>query len=313
MKNRRLLVICILCIVFTGNTLGQEQGNKYVPKGFDFFFNSGMYKGHKFNANYYSGDPGKDADPLNRRAGDPDINFILNNKYRRDEILALIREKNKGVIIDENNFPGVSVSNMHYNLAFYFEIGLRYRFNESFMLSILFGQTRLTASGNAYFYFQSTENNPNPDGTTALDYPLMGKERRTFFQAQITYLFHTTIDYIFPFVDLGVHLNSAKVVSSELFIEGHPFDMINRYNGEYDPGIPTSEINPHIGGVGYGFMAGLGVRIAFNEWAALEPVVQVSADKLNLSSYGKIRPNFNFMIRLVVGDKLFAKKKENND
>ena len=311
MNNKRLLIICILCLFFSVNIFAQNQEeNQYAPKGFDFFFNAGMYKGHKFNANYYQGDPNNDPDKLDRRYGDPDINYILNNKYWREEILNLVEDNNTGVIVDYNNFPNVSLSGMHYNLAFYFEVGARYRFNESFMLSILFGQTRLTASGTAYFYFQSTEHNPNPDGTRALEYPLMGKERRNFFQVQMTYLFHTTIPYIFPFVDLGVHLNSVKTISSELIIHDRYFDMINRYGEGYHyiPGDNAYEINPHIGGIGYGFMAGFGVRIAFNAWAALEPVVQISADKLNLSSYGKIRPNFNFMIRLVVGDRLFARK-----
>jgi hypothetical protein len=63
-----------------------------------------------------------------------------------------------------------------------------------------------------------------------------------------------------------------------------------------------------MGGIGYGFMGGLGVRLALNKWAAIEPVVQVGVEKLNLSSYGKMRPNYNFIIRLVAGDKLFGKK-----
>ena len=307
MKNKRLLITCFLCIFFSVNTFAQEQEeNEYAPKGFDFFFNAGMYKGYKFNANYYKGEP----DNLDKNYGDPDINYILNNKYWQDDIINLIKENNKGVIADQfSDIKYIGLSDMKYNLAFYFEVGVRYRFNESFMLSLLFGQARLTANGSASFGFQGTGVNLD-QGIVYLQYPLMGKERRNFFQVQMTYLFHTTIPYIFPFVDLGVHLNSIKVISSELIIHDRYFDMINRYGEgyQYDPGIPTSEINPHIGGVGYGFMAGFGVRIAFNSWAALEPVVQISADKLNLSSYGKIRPNFNFMIRLVVGDRLFAKK-----
>jgi hypothetical protein len=104
-------------------------------------------------------------------------------------------------------------------------------------------------------------------------------------------------------------------MSSELFIEEVPFDMINRYEDGYSyvPGDNAQEMYSHIGGVGYGFMAGFGVRIAFNEWVALEPVFQVSAERLNLSSYGEMRPNYNVMIRLVIGDMLFAKRNTTTD
>lgn len=303
--NKGFLIFFACCVFFAENTFAQEN-NQSVPTGFDFFFNAGMYKGHKFNADYYRGVP----DNLNKRYGDPDIDFVLYNRYRRDEILALVRDNNRGVIVDENNFPKVSLSNMHYNLAFYFEIGARYRFNESLMLSFLFGQTRLTASGDASFGFLGTGSNLDVGNIVYLKYPLMGKERRTFFQAHVTCLFHTVVDYIFPFIEFGGHLNSAKVLSADLIVEKRFFDMINRY-GEgyhYDPSISAPKINPHIGGVGYGFLGGFGIRIAFSEWAAVEPVVQVSFDKLNLSSFGKIRPNYSFMIRLVVGDRIFANK-----
>ncbi|MDR0368539.1 MAG: hypothetical protein LBH82_05295, partial [Bacteroidales bacterium] len=235
MNTKQLLFFCTICLFFIDNTFSQSTGNKYVPKGFDFFFNSGMYKGHKFNANYYRGIP----DEMNRRYGDPDINYIFGNKYWMDDMLNLIDANNTGIILEK---PSVHLSEMRYGLAFYFEVGARYRFNESFMLSFLFGQARLSASGTAGLGFKGTGVNLDM-GTVYLQYPVIGKERRNFFQAQITYLFHTTIDYIFPFVDLGVHLNSVKVMSSELFIEEVPFDMINRYEDGYSyvPGDNAQE------------------------------------------------------------------------
>ena len=301
--HKRFLIILALLCCFSGGVFAQKkEKERDTLKGFDFFFNAGMYKAHKFNADYYRGLP----DEMDRHYGDPDFNYIMSNKYWYDEIMNWIDDNETGIILDRRETWALST--MHYKLAFYFEVGARYRFTESLMLSILFGQARLTANGVASFGFNSTEVNTP---VKYIEYPIMGKERRNIFQVQLSYLFFTTLPYVFPFIEIGGHLNSVKVVSSEVYFYDRPYDMVNRY-GEgyyYDPGTNPPRIDPHIGGIGYGFMAGFGIRLAFNSWAAIEPVVQISADKLNLSSYGKIRPNYNFMVRLVVGDKLFSKKK----
>ena len=298
--NKSFLVLFILCLFSIASFAQKREYEKDTMKGFDFFFTAGMLKGHKFNAEYYRGEP----DNLNRRDGDPDIMYVLGNKYWYDDIMNLINDSETGIIL--NNKERVALSSMHYNLGFYFEIGARYRFTESLMMSILFGQARLTAMGTANFEFNSTEVNLP---TKIIEYPLIGKERRNIFQVHLTYLFYTTVPYVFPFIEIGGHLNSIKVVSSDVYFYERPYDMINRYGDlPYIPGSGATELNPQIGGVGYGFMGGFGIRLEFNSWAAIEPVVQVSADKLNMSSFGKIRPNFNFMVRLVVGDKLFSKK-----
>jgi hypothetical protein len=309
MKNKCFLFLFLCCNAFFTTVFSQRSHAKDTAKGFDFFFSAGMYLGHKTNANYYAGDPNRDPDPLERKYGDPDIWYVLNNKYWYEDIRYII-DKNHNDVILESGWPQlVSLSEMKYNLAFSFELGARYRFSESFMFSFLFSQVRLTAEGLATLAMKSTAINTDK-GITYLDYKLMGKERRNFFGINTSYLFITTIPYVFPFVELGVHINSAKVISSDVIIEETSFSMINHY-GEgtvYDPGIINPDIDPHLGGIGYGFTGGLGVRLAFNKWAAIEPVVQVRAEKINLSSYGKIRPNFNFMVRLVMGDKIFSKK-----
>ena len=294
-------VIFVLCLFSVTAFAQKKEHEEESMKGFDFFFNAGMYKGHKFNANYYRGVP----DEMNKKIGDPDITYVLGNKYWYDEIMNWIDDNETGIILDKRE--RVALSNMHYNLTFYFEIGVRYRFTESLMLNILFGQARMTAMGTANFEFNSTEVNMP---TKIIEYPLIGKERRNIFQVHLTYLFHTTVPYVFPFVEIGGHLNSVKVVNSDIYFYERPYDMINRYGDiPFVPGSGATELNPQIGGVGFGFMGGFGIRLAFNSWAAIEPVVQVSADKLNLSSFGKIKPNYNFMVRLVVGDGVFSKNK----
>ncbi|MDR0604956.1 MAG: hypothetical protein LBG80_11700 [Bacteroidales bacterium] len=314
-KNKWFLFLLICCNVFFTTVFAQKSSRKIdTTKGFDFFFNAGMYLGHKANANYYAGDPSRDPDPAERKYGDPNIWYVLNNPYRYNEIIYLIDERHSDIILDTAYFRLDDISGMRYNLAFSFGVGARYRFSESFALSFLFSQVRLTAEGVPTFEIKGTGTNTDVGEIKYLgmedNYKMVGKERRNFFGVNASYLFETTIPYVFPFLELGVHLNSTKVISSEVIIEERSFSIINRY-GEgtvYDPGISSTEIDPHLGGIGYGFIGGLGVRLAFNTWAAIEPVVQISAEKIHLSSYNQIRPNYNFMIRLVMGDKVFAKK-----
>lgn len=311
MKKKLPYLVFIFMVLPLVTVFSQKSPReKNTDGGFDFFFNAGMYLGNKKNANYYRGYP----DPLNSRYADPDIFYIIKNKYWWEEIQHIIDRNRKGIILSTLRFE--NPSEMKYELAFSFGVGARYRFSESFALSFLFSQARLTAQGLATFGAQSTGVNPDQEGRTYWDYSIIGKERRNFFEMNIYYFFITNHPSIFPFLELGVHMNSVKVLSADLIVkentEERLFSMINWY-GEgtyYTPGTDYTEINPNLGGVGFGMTGGLGIRLALNRWAAIEPVVQVGAEKLNLSSYGKFKLNYNFIIRLVVGDKVFKKQKE---
>ena len=273
--------------------------------GFEVFFNAGMYLGDKYNANYYQGYP----DPMNRNDADPNIGYVLGNKFWRDEIWHLIYDKNHNDIVD-TFFRFEGVSNMKYNLAFAFGVGLRYRFSESFTMSLLFSQVGLTADGLASFGVNGRGANLD-NGIMYLNYKVMGKERRIFLELNASYLFETVYPSIFPFLELGVHVNNVKVLKSELIVEKQAFSMIDMYGGmAYVPGIDHTSINPYLGGIGYGFMGGVGLRLALNKWAAVEPVIQVNMEKLNLSSYGKMRPNYHFIVRISAGDRLFKKNQQ---
>ena len=310
MKKRLPYLIFIFFILSSLSVFSQKSSKKKNnDKGFDIFFNAGMYLGNKNNANYYMGYPEKDS-----KYGDPDIREFLPSPYNTflwDRITELISDNNHGIIIsDRKDLYYYGSSDMKYNLAFGFGVGIRYRFSESFGISFLFSQTRLTAEGVGTIVAANSTRPNKPDGDY-IPYPLRGKERRNFFEMTTSFFIPTEIPALFPFFELGVHINSIKVLSSALIVEGVEFNMIN-YRGagvSYDPGIEYAEIDPHLGGIGYGFMAGLGVRLAFNRWAAIEPVVQVNLEKVNFSPpYGKMRLNYNFMVRLVVSDGIFSRK-----
>jgi hypothetical protein len=305
MKNLILIFLILPSLTVFSQEIEPEKPvkEKDTNKRFELFFNAGMYWGNKHNADYYRGSP----DPIDRNYADPDMGYIFGNHYLVRIIRDLIFDKNHYDLIDDS-IRYLDFSNMKYNIAFSFGIGLRYRFSESFTMSFLFSQVGLIAQGLATFGMWSRLPNM-PNEIQYIDYPIIGRERRIFLEMNVAYLFETVHPSIFPFLELGVHMNNVKVLKCELIVENRPFSMIDRYGvgTGYDPSLTYSEINPMLGGIGFGIVGGFGIKLAFNKWASLEPVFQVSTEKLNLSSYGKMRLNYNFMIRLVAGDKMFRK------
>ena len=274
---------------------GKSEIKRDTTKGVDFFVNAGMYVGNKKNANYYRGDLwGAESE-----YAQPDIKYILNYWHYKEEILRLIEENNRG--IGENSFRINNCSNMRYDLNFSFGLGVKYRFNKHLSIGVALTQARMTANGFAYLGIKIYQTNSSDE----LRYPLIGKERRTAFELNATYLFGTK-KYVCPFLEAGMYVNSTKVISADIVVENVPFSLFN-YGTNHDFTYNQTEISRKRGGVGYGFSAAIGLRISFNKWAAIEPVAQFRLEKIQLAGYNSIAPNYNFMIRLVLGDKVFAK------
>lgn len=292
---KRLLTL--LCGMLVWSACGQNLTPNY--KGFDFYFTAGCYWGSKVNANYYKGEPGMDYDEAQ-----PDLNRVLGNQYYREDILNLIINTHHGIVADDFSYGGTE--NMHYKAGFMFEIGAKYHFGENFSMALLFTQARLSATGRVSLGVNSSASNTG--GTQYLLYPIIGKETRNLFGISFTYMFRND-KKVYPFIEAGAHLNSVKIRSCQLWVEDVPFDLIDYYGGmPYVPGINRTEVNPMLGGVGGGGHLSIGLRIAFNTWAAIEPFGYVSVEKLQLTGYDQIRPNFAIGMRIVMGDRLFAGK-----
>ena len=299
---KKILIFAVLFFMVCSYSQGQKNTavKRDTTKGVDFFFSPGMYVGNKKNANYYRGFPTKESD-----YADPDIKYMLNDKIRHDEIMILIKQNNLG--IGDTTFRLENVSGMRYIANFSFGIGLRYRFTKNLSIGIALTQSLMTANGKAYIGIKIYE----PNSNNTLTYDLVGKERRTFFELTTQYMF-STAGMVSPFLEADMHLNNTVVKNSDLIIEGKSYSLLNKIGlgVAYDPSISQPEVNRKRGGVGYGFSAALGFRIAFNKWAALEPVAQFRMEKIQLAGYNAMAPNYNFMIRLVLGDKFFAGKKK---
>ena len=300
--SRKSLILLLLFFTVYSYSFGQKV-YRDVSKGFDFFIYPGMYVGNKKNANYYRGYPSEtDKEYLEP---DPNINYVLNNEYYQRDIIKLIKENHRNVGASN---PGDiwlnDLSGMRYAVNMSFGIGARYRFTKNLSIGVTLTQARMTAQGFAYLHVKIYE----PNSNDKLKYPLVGKERRTAFDLTVNYMFSTQ-GMVAPLLEAGMHVNNTKVNSADLVIEGVPFSMINLTGQNYDPTYTQTNLNPKLGGVGYGFSAAAGLRISFNKWAAIEPVIQFRLEKINLANYNYMTPNYNFMIRLVLGDKFFAGKK----
>lgn len=298
--HRILIVSCFFLSVlssFAQLTDTEQRALDEKSKGFDFYFNCGMYLGNKFTANYYNG------------MSNPDVSIlgVVGNKYYKEQIENLIAERQHIFFDKKGIWVSEVATNMRYNMSFIFGFGLLYHLNSNFSLTLSFSQARLTTTAGVTFDYNSGV--PGNERPQILKYDVVGKELRNFFEIGMNYTIRTN-EKILPFFELAAQLNSVKVQSADLVIEDTHFAMMNMYGGQnYVPNSGLTEIKPYLGGVGGGIMGGFGIRIPFTKSVALEPVVQVQYTYVNLEVYGMKRMllNYNFMVRLIVGDKIFAR------
>ena len=269
----------------------QLIGQSY--KGFDFFFNGGMYKGNSHDATYYNG-------------GNNDIRIgrVLENKILKEQIDRLVSEQS-GVILDSKGVHLEEIpARMHYDWSFCFGVGFGYRITPALSLTGTVGQVKLRTQGTAVFgYNKGVSGNQTAD---YLNYPIIGKEKRNFLEVGIRYLEEEERTCRW-FAEMALQLNSVKVENADLVVEGNNFTMIDYYGGAtYDPTITQTVIDPMLGGVGFGLVAGGGVRLRINDWAALEPFAQLHYSHFHLQEARQFHPNLYLGIRIIVRDYLFA-------
>ena len=282
-----LISVTILCLLLPLHTHGQAY------KGFDFFFNGGMYKGHSDQATYYNG-------------GNKDIRIgrVLENRILKEQIDRLVSEQS-GVILDSKGVHLEEIpARMHYDWSFCFGVGFGYRITPALSLTGTVGQVKLRTQGTAVFgYNKGVIGNQTAD---YLNYPVVGKEKRNFLEVGVRYMEASDSKYKW-FAECALQLNSVKVESADLVVEGEYFTMIDYYGGaDYDPTITQTLIDPMLGGVGYGITACGGLHMTINSWAALEPFLQLQYSRFKLGDHNRFRPNGFIGIRILVRDYLFA-------
>ena len=300
MKKSLLLGVFFVTVFLQlsfGQNFSADRKNELniADPGVDFIVAGGIYMGSPKTALYYSGYP---ENELN-------LNYIFGNEYRKKEIIKLITDKNSFVsstdtTIGIRDYP----EKVHYQPAMSVCLGASYRFDEHWRINIYYTFARLVVK--SVFHVKYDNRVPgNIDRPEFLDYLLMGKENRSFFDLTGSYTFQ--FNKIFkPFIEVGAQFNYVKVKSLDAVIEDREFSLFDRYGGaSYVPGMEEYKVT--YGGAGFGVTGVIGAKLAFSKSVSVDPCFYVSFGKIGLTDYKDFHLNWGAYIRLVLSDAMFQR------
>ncbi len=275
---------------------GDDSDRANDMPGVDFVISGGIYFGSKKTAAYYNGKP----------ENENNLNYIFDNFSWKKDIVKLITDNNNFIsstdtAIGIKECPG----DMSYKPAMSVSIGASYRFNRHWRMSIYYTFARLTAKD--IFTVGYTSIVPGNERNDYLQYLLIGKENRSFFDLTGSYTFHPH-PFIKPFIEFGAQFNFVRVKSFDAVIEDREFSLLDMYGGStYVAGASMQQYEPHYGGAGFAISGAVGVKFAFNESISIDPVFYISWGKINLTGYNDFHFNYGAYVRLVMSDTLFKK------
>ena len=139
LKKSFILVLLIGLITgFTPQLQAQEDDNEMniAGPGADFIIAGGIYFGGKGPAGYYSGKP----------ENENNLNYIYGNKYLwKDQITRLIADNNNFVSPNDSLWISEYPEDMHYKPAMSITLGVSYRFNKHWRMTLYYSFARLVA------------------------------------------------------------------------------------------------------------------------------------------------------------------------
>lgn len=292
------LMICLLTPYFLFSQKYKEEEEDFMP-GVDFIIGAGAYFGGKTPAGYYSGIP----------ENENNLNYLFGNDYwRKNDLVPLIAANNNFVSSTDSNicikYPEGYPLDVHYKAAMSISLGASYRFNKHLRMTLYYNFARLTAKDVFLVsYTQLVPSNERPD---YLEYLLVGKENRSFFDLTFSYTFHLN-KVVKPFIELGAQFNFVRVKSFQAIIEDKEFNLLDIYGGSTYNGGYMQEFKPHFGGAGGGAVAALGIKFAFNQNISIDPVFYATYGVINLKGYNQGHFSFGAYVRLVMSDSIFQK------
>jgi len=124
--KKKLLIFGLIWLSISVSFAQNKRKNvndTWTTPGFDFHVGGGIYFADKSTANFYNGAPYNEAN----------LGLLFNNQYRFDEISLLIK----------NNYPYVDSlwlgdypRNMQYKVGMNISLGVKYKFNKDWGLSL---------------------------------------------------------------------------------------------------------------------------------------------------------------------------------
>lgn len=299
--KRNILLGILFALLFPQMVFGQKFSEdkknelNIAEPGVDFVIAGGIYMGGAKAAGYYGGYP---QNELN-------LNYIFGFKTYRDQIVQLISANRSYVSANDtsiaiHDYP----EKVHYQPAMSVCIGASYRFDEHWRINIYYTFARLTVKSIFNLHYDNRV--PGNGHPQYLDYLLVGKENRSFFDLTGSYTFQFN-KIVKPFLEFGAQFNFVKVKSLDAVIEEREYSLFNRSTGINPDGTPVIQGKPNYGGAGFAVTGVVGVKFAFSKSVSVDPCFYVNFGKVGLNGYKDFHVNYGAYIRLVLSDAMFAK------
>lgn len=265
-------------IVSENSEIKKERG--VDKRGLTFGINMGMFKGNSYNAMNYNGDTVRNENS---------INYILKNQYHYNDIKQRLNQRNFKLYA----LP----ANMSYDASIMVGFYARYNYNNTTGYFISFNFSKLNTNGVFSLSIDSATFTSEP----ALRYfTIYGQEERTYIDFGLHKEFFLGEKSNF-FVEGGINFTNTLVKKNGIIIGDLDYSIINVYGKQpYTPGSGAIPYEVRQGGIGFGFFAGGGVNLNFNDKISIDPGFNLYYQSISLLGYEQYRLNYYLYVRLML-------------
>jgi hypothetical protein len=289
MNNHRIygLLLVLIVFLFPVDIIAQDDGYGNPEgclgrRGLEYGAIAGFYISGRTTADFYSGKP----------ENDNNVNYILKNQYRYDEIYQLL-DVNDTVFVRE--YP----EKMKYNPAFSFGLFVKYDLNCHTGIYLQFSYARLMAKDVVSFEVDPKEYLTDPDIRL---FPIYGIEERNMIDLGFTHAFGDN-KVARMLIGGGINMNNTLVKEHILRIDDKPYSLVNVYgSNSYVPGGAQQAYEIRQGGIGFGIFGTLGARIEFSPVIAIEPGFTFYYKQIAIEPGSGFTPHMNFFVKLCFRD-----------
>ena len=285
-----------------------EYGEEMNLMGWRFGINMGMYLANKQTAGFYNGRP----------ENENSIKWVLDNKYWYEEIRQQLNSneviKNPADVPNgwqgeydiwraQNNIAAGDTTNwwiyypdIKYDAAISPGFYAKFNFNNSTGIFIQSNYVKLKSSGIFQMVIDSVNYVANPALRAGY---IRGVEERVSIDIGISKFFPVgKITSIF--IETGFHINSTRVLESEIQIGNKRYSIVNQYgSGQYIPNSNMTAYNIYQGGIGFGIFLSGGVKFILTEAISIDPGIQFYYKKVNLEGYSGFSMDYYAYVRLI--------------
>jgi hypothetical protein len=269
MKKARIHIITLIALlIITPDLLSAQEHSGKLQEGWEVGLHTGFYFANKHSANYYNG----------VEANENSISFVLDNKYRRDEILEYFNATTYQY--SQEDLPQQMRYDPDINIGFL----ARNNITDNWGIFFNFNYVKLVAKGNFILEFDPDQIVTEPDRRV---FEIYGIEDRTNIDIGIHRQFSLLSPGITYYGEIGININNTRVRESAIQLGDLNYSIVNRYGPgrSYVPNLPQTEYNFRLGGIGVGAFGGMGIKFLFNDQLTLDVGITSYVKYINLERY----------------------------